>query len=49
MKIKVEGVVQKWLVFFEKNLNKMANLDQKTCNKKNIKRKPWKDPIHDTK
>ena len=28
---KVEGLVKIWLVFFEKNLNKIANLDQKTC------------------
>ena len=28
---KVEGVVQKLLVFFKKNWNKKANLDQKTC------------------
>ena len=27
---KVEGVVQKLLVFFKKSWNKMANLDQKT-------------------
>ena len=26
----IEGVVQRWLVFFEKNLNRIANLDQKT-------------------
>ena len=30
-KNKVDGLVEKWLVFFEKNLNKIANLDQKTC------------------
>ena len=29
-KNKLEGVVQKLLVFFEENLNKIANLDQKT-------------------
>ena len=28
---KVEGVVQKLLVFFKRNWNKIANLDQKTC------------------
>ena len=28
-KNKLEGVVQKLLVFFEENLNKIANLDQK--------------------
>ena len=36
-KNKAEGVVQKWLVFFEKDLNKIANLDQKTCKKKTMK------------
>ena len=39
----VEGVVQKWLVFFEKNLNRIANLDQKTCKKKTMKGKLGKD------
>ena len=39
------GVVQKWLVFFEKNLNKIANLDQKTCKKKTMKGKLEKDSI----
>ena len=33
---KVEGVVQKLLVFFKKSWNKMANLDQKTCQKKTM-------------
>ena len=33
---KVEGVVQKLLVFFKKNWNKIANLDQKTCEKKTM-------------
>ena len=28
---KVEGAVQKLLVFFKKNWNKISNLDQKTC------------------
>ena len=32
-KNKVGGVVQKWLGYFERNLNKIANLDQKTCKK----------------
>ena len=36
---KVEGVVQKLLVFFKKNLDKIANLDQKTCQKKAMIRK----------
>ena len=36
VKNKVEGVVQKMLVFFKKNLNKIANLDQKTCQKKTM-------------
>ena len=26
-KNKAEGLVKKWLVFFEKNLNKIGNLD----------------------
>ena len=38
-------VVQKWLVFFEKNVNKMVNLDQKTCKKKTMKGKLGKDNI----
>ena len=33
-KNKVDGLVEKWLVFFEKNLNQIANLDQKTCKNK---------------
>ena len=44
-KNKVEGVVQKLLVFFGKNLNKIANLDQKTCKKKTMKEKLGKDSI----
>ena len=36
-KNKVEGSVEKWLVFFEKNLNKFANLNQKTCKNKTMK------------
>ena len=44
-KNKVEGVAHKWLVFFEKNLNKIANLDQKTCKKKTMKGKLEKDSI----
>ena len=36
-KNKVEGLVKKWLVFFEKNLNKVANLDQETCKNKTRK------------
>ena len=39
------GVVQKWLVFFEKNSNKIANLDQNTCKKKTMKGKLGKDNI----
>ena len=27
IKNKIEGVVQKWLIFFEKNLSKIANLN----------------------
>ena len=41
----VEGVVHKWFVFFEKNLNKIANLDQKTCKEKTVKGKFGKDSI----
>ena len=41
----VEGVVQKWLVFFEENLNRIANLDQKACKKKTMKGKLGKDSI----
>ena len=44
-KNKVEGVVQKWLVFFAKNSNKIANLDQNTCKKKTMKGKLGKDNI----
>ena len=36
-KNKVEDLVKTWLVFFEKNLNKIANLDQKTCKNKTMK------------
>ena len=36
-KNKVEGLVEKWLVFFEKNLNKFANLNQKTSKNKAMK------------
>ena len=39
----VEGVFQKWLVFFEKNLNRIANLDHKTCKKKTMKCNLGKD------
>ena len=41
----VERVVQKWLVFFEKNLNRIANLDQKTCKKKAMNGKLGNDSI----
>ena len=44
-KNKVEDLVKKWLVFFEKNWNKMANLDQKTCKNKTMKGKLEKDNI----
>ena len=30
IKNKAEGIVQKWLGFFKRNLNKIANLNQKT-------------------
>ena len=42
---KVEGVVQKWSVSFEKNLNKIANLDQKPCKKEKMKGKLGKGSI----
>ena len=38
-----EGVVQKGFVFFKKNLNRIANLDQKTCKKKAMKWNLGKD------
>ena len=41
----VESVVQKWLLSFEKNLKRIANLDQKTCKKKTMKGKLGKDSI----
>ena len=41
----VEGVVQKWLVFFEENLNRIVNLDQKVCKKKIMKGKLGEDSI----
>ena len=42
---KVEGLVKIWLVFFEKNLNKIANLDQKTYKNRTVKGKLGKDSI----
>ena len=45
-KNKVEGLVKKWLVFFEKNLNKIVNLDQKTCKSKTMEGKPGNDSIN---
>ena len=44
IKNKIEGVVQKWLIFFEKNLSKIANLDQKTCKEKERKESFGKTP-----
>ena len=41
----VEGLDKRWLVFFEKNLNKIANLDQKTCKNKTMKGKLGNDSI----
>ena len=41
----VEGLVEKWLVFFKKNLNKITNLDQKTCKNKTLKGKLGNDNI----
>ena len=37
MKNKAEGIVQKWLGFFKRNLNKIANLNQKTCKETKMK------------
>ena len=42
-KNKIESLVKEKLVFFEKNLNKIANIDQKTCIKKTMKVKLGKD------
>ena len=44
-KNKVEDLVKTWLVFFEKNLNKIANLDQKTCKNKTMKGKLGNDSM----
>ena len=46
----VESVVHKWLVFFEKNLNKIVILDQKTSENKIMKGRSEKTayPAHDT-
>ena len=46
----VETVVRKPLVFFEKNLSKIVNLDQKTCKEKTMKGSSEKTayPAHDT-
>ena len=44
-KYKVEGLHRKWLVLFEKNLNKIANLYQKTCKNKTMKGKLRNDGI----
>ena len=46
----VESVVHKWLFFFEKNLNKIVILDQKTSKKKIMKGRSEKTayPTHDT-
>ena len=37
IKNKAEGIVQKWLGFFKRNLNKIANLNQKTCKETKMK------------
>ena len=42
---KAEGLVKKWVVFFEKNLNKIANLGQNTCKNKTMKGKLGNDSI----
>ena len=42
---KVEGLIHKWCVLFEKNLNKIANSDRKTCKKEKMKSKLGKDSI----
>ena len=44
-KSKVEGLFKTWLVFFEKSLSKIANLDQKTCKSEMMKGKLGKDTI----
>ena len=44
-KSKVEDLFKTWLVFFEKNLSKIANLDQKTCKSETVKGKLGKDTI----
>ena len=44
-KSKVEGLVKKWLAFFVKNLNKIANLNQKTSKNKAMKGKLGNDSI----
>ena len=44
-KNKVEGAVQKLLVFFEKNLNMIVNLDQRTCKMKAMEGKLGKESI----
>ena len=46
----VESVAHKWLFFFEKNLNKIVILDQKTSKKKIMKRRSEKTAYaaHDT-
>ena len=42
---KVEGLVKKWFVFLKKNLNKIPNLNQKSCKSKTMKGKLGKDNI----
>ena len=37
IKNKAEGIVQKWLGFFKRNLNKIANLNQKTYKETKMK------------
>ena len=45
IKNKAEGIVQKWLGFFKRNLNKIVNLNQKTCKETKMKVKLKNDSI----
>ena len=44
-KKEVEGLAKKWLDFLDKNFNKIAKLDQKTCKNKTMKGKLGNDSI----
>ena len=45
-KSKIEDLVEKWLIFFDKSLSNIANLDQKTCRNKTMKEKLGNDDIN---